>query len=273
MNQTQLELEDIGRLQQMLLPNPLPQFPGWELAVHYDVGKSGGGDYYDVLQIDADHIGIAIADVTGHGPAAAVLTTMIRMLLHSCPITSGKQRGAFCNVEVPCTKAAHVVLTHLNQAIVENSLEEQFVTMIFGILNLATGEFEFSIAGHPPPCWWQTSNGTLATLPDVGGPPLGLRADACYASTIVRMSPGDLVVLYTDGLTEANAADGKMFGCGRLKASIRSAANESADSIKSSVIGRLEVFLNGVKLQDDLALLVLKRVIIRERLPSEQFIG
>lgn len=273
MNQTQLELQNIGRLQQHLLPNPLPQFSGWELAVHYEVGKSGGGDYYDVLPMDADHVGIVIADVSGHGPAAAVLTAMIRMLLHSCPITSGQRRDPYCSVEVPCPKEPHIVLGHLNQTLVENSLEEQFVTMVFSVVNLVTGEFKFSTAGHVQPCWWQASNGALAMLPDLGGLPLGVDAEASYETTTAHLSPGDMLVFCTDGIMEARNLAGKMYGSGRLEASICAAGYETAEAMKCALMGNLHGFRNGANIEDDLTLLILKRTVNRERLPSEQFIG
>jgi sigma-B regulation protein RsbU (phosphoserine phosphatase) len=273
MNPTQLELQGIGRLQQQLLPHAVPQFSGWEMSLHYEVGKSSGGDYYDVLPMDADHVGIVIADVSGHGPAAAVLTAMIRMLLHSCPITSGQRRDPFCSVENSCPKSPHVILPHLNQTLVENSLEKQFVTMVFGVVNLSTGEIQFSIAGHMPPCWWRGSSGTLEAFPDIGGLPLGIDTAACYETATLQLSPGDLVVFCTDGLTEARDVAGRMYGSGRLYASIRAAGYESADSVKSSVIRRLQGFLNGGHLDDDLTLLILKRAFNRERCPSEQFIG
>jgi len=273
MNQTQLELHNIGRLQKQLLPHPLPEFSGWELAVHYEVGSAGGGDYYDVLPMDADHVGIVVADVSGHGPAAAGLTAMIRMLLHSCPITSGKRRMPFCSVDVPCVKAPHIVLAHLNQTLVENSLEEQFMTMIFAIVNLTTGELQFSIAGHMPPSWWHVTNGALTVFPDIGGLPLGIDAEACYETATIQLCHGDLVVFSTDGLAEAENKAGQRFEQGRLEAGIRAHGYGTAEVMKSSLIEDLHSFLNGAPVQDDMTLLVLKRVTTRESLPSEQFIG
>lgn len=273
MNQTQLELHSIGRLQQQLRPHPLPAFPGWELAAHYEVGSTGGGDYYDVLPMDADHVGIVVADVSGHGPAAAGLTAMIRMLLHSCPITSGKRRKPFCSVEVPCVASPHIVMGHLNQTLVENSLDEQFMTMIFAIVNLGTGELQFSLAGHMPPSWWQASKGTLTAFADIGGLPLGVDPEACYETATIHLSHGDLVVFSTDGLVEAENLAGQRFEQSRLEAGIRAHGYRSAEVIKSSLIEGLHTFLDGAPVQDDMTLLVLKRVINRERLPSEQFIG
>jgi sigma-B regulation protein RsbU (phosphoserine phosphatase) len=223
--------------------------------------------------MDTGHLGIVIADVSGHGPAAAVLTAMIRMLLHSCPITSGQRRDPFCSAEAACPRSPHVVLAHLNRALVENSLDEQFMTMVFGIVNLASGEFQFAIAGHMPPCWWQASSGGLAALPDIGGLPLGVDIEACYESATVQMSPGDLLVSCTDGITEAEDRAGRMFGRARLEASIGDSAHEAPDAMKSSMIGRLQEFLNGRNLQDDVTLLILKRVVNRELCRSELFVG
>ncbi len=272
MNQTRLELHNIGRLQRRLLPDPMPQFPEWEFAVQYDVGTSGGGDYYDVLPMGGGLLGILVADVSGHGPAAAVMMVMLRMLLHSCPITSGQSRDPFCSVEPGCPKSPSAVLTHLNRVLVENTLEDQFMTMIYGIANLATGEIEFSIAGHKSPCWWQASTATLVAFPDVGGLPLGVDAEACYESATVRMSSGDQLVLFTDGITETQDTAGMMFGNGRLEASICDYAHETVDAMKSAMIRRVQEFLNGGKIQDDRTLLILRRVVNRETIP-ELFIG
>lgn len=268
-----LNLHMIRQLQQRLLPQPLPRFSGWELSVHEEPGEIAGGDYYDVLALDPDHLAILIADVSGHGPAAATLMAMIRMLLHACPLTSGQGREPFCPVDQDCLAAPHIVLQHLNQVLLENSLEDQFVTMVYGILGLSSGIMRFSVAGHMPPCWWQAARGTLASLPDIAGLPLGADAEATYESATVHLEPDDQFIFYTDGITEARDRAGAMFGDARLFASIRAHAQESAQELNLNLIGCLNEYLDGASYSDDVTLLILKRLVQRHPVASENFVG
>jgi len=271
MMESQIEMQNIGRLQQQLLPQTLPQFAGWDFAVHHEVGSSGG-DYYDLLPMGTNHLAVLVEDVSGHGPAAAMLTAMIRMLLHSYPITSGRRRDPFCSVESNCLRSPDV-LAHLNQVLLENSLEDQFTTMVLGIVDLVKGEIQFSLAGHMAPCWWQAGHAVFPVLPDIAGLPLGVDAEACYKSATIQMSSGDVVVFYTDGLAEAQNQAGKMFGRVRLELALRGSAGGTAEVIKNATLLALHEFANGIGFHDDVTILVIKKVLSRESSMSELFIG
>lgn len=273
MTRTQLEVQTIGRLQQRLLPHPLPQHTGWELAVQYEVGKSGGGDYYDLLAMQPGYMGIVVADVTGHGPAAAVLMAMTRMLLHACPITSGQRRDPYCYEKEGCRRSPDVVLAHLNRVLVDNSLDDQFMTMVFAIVNLITGEVQFSNAGHMTPLLHRAGGGILTALPQNTGLPLGVDAEASYDTTVLQMSPGDTLVFYTDGLTEAQDCRGEMFAQQRLEGCVLASAHQDANAMKVSMMRNLREFLGESNLHDDLTLLILKRTVTEDPLASEFFIG
>lgn len=259
MIETELELQAIGRLQEHLRPHSLPRIPGWEIATYSKVDVAGGGDFVDVLPMADSRFGFLVADFSGHGPAAAVLTAMTRMLLHACPITSGQGRAPYCPIDCGCVRSPDVVVAHLNRVLVENTLDEQFMTMVFGVVDRSTSECQISIAGHMAPCWWQARNHTFGQFPDIAGLPLGVDSDAQYAAATVCLQPGDVLLLYSDGFSEAQDRTGVMYGRARIEQCLMSTAGADADAIAQAVANSLRAFLHGASPHDDLSLLVIKK--------------
>lgn len=229
--------------------------------MHYSIGPLPSGDYYDFLKLPDGRLVFVVADASGHGGLAAVMMTLLRVTLHTCPLTSGCDRAPFCTLRGTAVQPPGVVLRHVNRVLYENSLDGQFMTAFYAILDPTAGVVQFANAGHPMPRWWRRATGRFEALPDVNGLPLGLDRDASYQQAEVLLEPGDLVACYTDGLTEAMADSGEMFGLNRLDAAIRESASRGPDAVKTSVLGHLDRFLAGTTALDDITLLVLQREI------------
>jgi sigma-B regulation protein RsbU (phosphoserine phosphatase) len=253
------QVRAIGELQRHLLPRAVPDLPGWQVAVHYEVGSWPGGDYYDFLPLPDGRLLLLIADGSDQGAPAVALTAMMRVLLHSCPLSSGTERLPFCPMREPIIQPPHILLGHLNRALAENSLEEQFVTAFCGVLDPVDGNFHYANATHPVPRWWRAGQRVVEPLPDTTGLPLGVDGHASYHHKRVQFDPGDVLVLYSDGLLAALNDEGRMFGCERLDAALRRSAGEGPEGVKAAVVGDFRDFLLGREPQDDVTLVVVHR--------------
>lgn len=252
------QLRAVGRLQQRLLPTEIVSPPGWHIAVHYSSGDSPGGDYYDVVPLGDGRLLLLVADVSGHDTLAAVMVVATRVILHSCPLSSGKDRQPFCPLQF--VQPPHAILSRLNHVLVENTLEEQFMTAFLAVLDPRTGRLAFGNAGHPPPRWWHAARGVVEAVPDCAGLPLGIEDQVIYSRGDVDIAPGDVLVCYTDGLTESLNDRDEQFGCKRLDAVLRRLAPLGAEAVKLGLLAALDGFMGGKAPHDDLTILVLERL-------------
>jgi serine phosphatase RsbU (regulator of sigma subunit) len=165
------QLHTIRDWQRHLLPRHLPHAAGWNLAAHYASGPWPGGDYYDFLTLPDGRVLLLVADASDQGAPAAALMAMVRVVLHSCPLSSGVERLPFCPLRAPGMPPPHVLLGHLNRILAENSLEEQFLTTFCGVLDPADGNFHYANAGHPFPRLWRADAGIVEPLRDAVGLP------------------------------------------------------------------------------------------------------
>ena len=197
------EMKTVADLQRSLLPNPLPKIPTMALAAHYQTSHRAGGDYYDFFPLPGGLWGILIADVSGHGTAAAVLMAVTHSIAHAYP--------------GPATPPGEL-LKHVNQTLAERYTANSgaFVTAFYAVYDPATHTIAHASAGHPPPRLKRCSDGSLALLDGHHGLPLGIMADEEYPEGRVELVPGDQIVFYTDGVTEAENPAGEPFGLKRL---------------------------------------------------------
>jgi sigma-B regulation protein RsbU (phosphoserine phosphatase) len=201
------ELKTVGEMQRSLLPESLPPIPGFELAAYYQTSARAGGDYYDFFPLPDGNWGLFIADVSGHGTPAAVLMAITHALAHSRP---------------GCHAPAAAMLGNLNTRL-QNAYTRggTFVTAFYGVLNPATGTFDYSSAGHNPPRLARADR--VESLDVRGGLPLGILAGQVYEQGFAQLHPGDLLLIYTDGITEAmtpprGETARELFGVERLDA-------------------------------------------------------
>ena len=234
------EMKVVSDLQHSLLPKQLPDIPTLDLAAHYQTARQAGGDYYDFFPLADGRWGILIADVCGHGPAAAVLMAITHSLFH----TSSE----------PLDRPAEV-LERVNRQLVRNYTSDSrtFVTAFYGVYDPATRILIYSGAGHDPPrvC----GDDSFSVLDDAQGMPLGISEDTKYTETQFSLKPGNRVVLYTDGITEAHAPDGPLFGTERLDA-ILCGASPVASELMRAILDAVEEFTGGAPPHDDRTLLI-----------------
>jgi phosphoserine phosphatase RsbU/P len=189
------ELETARRIQQSILPKANPSVKGLRVASHYEPMTEVAGDLFDFVVTPSGQLGVLVADVSGHGVPAAIVASMVKIGLAT-------QRDSIAD--------PGAVLIELNRALY-GQFELAYVTATFLLLDPAAGRLAYASAGHPPPVLVRRS-GTLERL-DRGGMVLGFVPDMHYATTAVHgLVPGDRVLLYTDGLTEASRDGGEFFG-------------------------------------------------------------
>ena len=238
------ELKVVADIQRSLLPRSLPAIPGLELAAHYQTSQWAGGDYYDFFELPDGRWGFLIADVSGHGTPAAVMMAILHSLAHGHP----------GNPEPPSALLEHVNRRLAARYTAEN---EVFVTAFYGIYDPVRREFSYSCAGHNPPQLKRCSLGHVESLEDVGGPPLGVFDDTEYPQATLTLRPGDILVLYTDGITEAMDAQNKQFGLERLN-EVLARCDLNAAAMSDAILESLGRFTSGNAAHDDRTLLVAK---------------
>jgi len=224
-------------IQQALLPRSLRDFP--HLAI---IGTSSpclavGGDYFDVFPLSDNRTAFLIADVSGKGLGAALLTTMLQ--------------GALSGMEMGANPAD--VFCHINRFLCEHSEVGRYATMFFGILD-REGRLEFVNAGHLPPLLLRA--GEVDEPFTEGGFPVGLIPDANYVASCVALRPGDTLVLYSDGVTEAMDPDHEMFGVSRLRELLVGKHEAPLETLKNSILESVQAFSRGASQADDITLLI-----------------
>ena len=237
----------IGRKMQLsLLPQTTPQIPGWEFATHYQSAWQVGGDFYDFIkrEDDPNKLALVIADVTGKGVPAALYMAVARTLIRA---ETGKTNSA-----------AHV-LQRVNELIINDNQSPLFLSALYAILDVETGQFNYASAGHDPPLCWRHASGIVEELPAKGYLLGAFREVACHEEESA-LAVGDVLLLYTDGASEARDVAGGFFGEDRLKAAFAAVGNGSAKEIVDGVITAVSNFTGSAPQADDLTLLVSKRV-------------
>jgi sigma-B regulation protein RsbU (phosphoserine phosphatase) len=238
------EMQTVAALQRSLLPNPLPTIPTMALAAHYQTSHRAGGDYYDFFPLPGGRWGILIADVSGHGTAAAVLMAVTHSIAHTYP-------------GPPCPPGE--LLKHVNQVLTDRYTANSgaFVTAFYAIYDPTTRTIAHSSAGHPPPRLKRCADGSLCLLDGHHGLPLGIIPTEEYPEGRAELVPGDQIVFYTDGVTEAESPDGEPFGLKRLDLVLANCAVGAGDLLKE-VLRELESFTGGRPPADDRTVLVAK---------------
>ncbi len=228
------EVEIARRIVEGLLPGRAPAMSGVELAGRLRPASEVGGDYYDFLRVGDGRVGVVVADVSGHSLPATLLMTSARSAFRW---EAGPGRSA---AEI-LTRVAH----HLHDDLVRADL---FMSMALVLLDEEGGGLEFANAGHPPPLL-RRRDGSFEEL-FAEGPVAGVVADARFEESRHDLRPGDCLLLYTDGLTEA-ARDGEFFGLERVRRAVeRGAAARSAEAVVEAVFGEVEAFCGGASADD-----------------------
>jgi sigma-B regulation protein RsbU (phosphoserine phosphatase) len=238
------ELALARRIQVALLPDRLPEVPGWELYGGNIPSRGVSGDYYEVLtRSDGRECVLMIADVAGKGMAASLLTVSLQAL-SAGPVEDGLPPDEIC--------------ARLSRQLYRRTPPEKYATAFLGILEPATGRLRYTNAGHNPPLILRAS-GEAEELGSTGVP-LGLLPHAPYSAGEAALAPGDVLVLYTDGLVEAESPEGNEYGLERLKAVCRREKGETCGGLAHALGRDLEDFARGVPFADVRTLVLARRL-------------
>jgi len=233
------ELSIARDIQQALLPRGFRDFPHLTVSGINLPCLSVGGDYFDVFPMSDDRTAFLIADVSGKGLGAALLTTMLQGALSGMTIGADPAR----------------VFNHINKFLCEHSEVGRYATMFFGVLS-RNGDLEYINAGHPSPLLLR--NGKLAEPFTEGSTPVGLIPDADYKAACVRLETGDTLVLFSDGVTEAADPDEQLFGIPRLRDALANLHDSPLDHLQKAVFDSVENFTRGASQADDITLLLVR---------------
>jgi serine phosphatase RsbU (regulator of sigma subunit) len=236
----------IGRqIQLSLLPRQCPTVPGWEFAAVYLPARQVGGDLYDFVQLpDAPgQLGMVIADVTGKGIPAALFMAFSRTVI----------RNEAMNGRSPAT-----ILQRANRLITQDIHSRLFLSALYAVLDTNNGRLVYANGGHDWPLWFQVQSGATHWL-DVHSFILGAFDEVDLEERTLDVNPGDILVFYTDGVTEARSPAGDLFGEERLMATIQANAQASPQQLQEALLAAINQFTAGQPLADDLTFFIVKR--------------
>jgi phosphoserine phosphatase RsbU/P len=226
-----------------ILPHEIPQINGLEIAARYIPMSLVAGDFYDFIVVDEKHLGILVADVSGHGLPAALIASMLK----------GALAAQFMHASDPAR-----VLSGLNQSLC-GKFKRHFVTGAYVFVDMEKSSIKYAGAGHPPLMLWRKSTAAASEVLQ-NGLLLGFFPNAPYSVVEVRVEPGDKAILYTDGILETRSPSKEEFGPDLFKAFLESNHNLKAGKFADSMIDELAGWSenrNGNGQEDDITLLVI----------------
>ena len=236
--QTQ-EIADARAIQQGLLPKEIPQLPGYEIADAWQSALTVGGDYFDILPFGDEAFGLCIADVAGKGISAALLMSNLQAAVRGLASPSLPPDG---------------LCSRLNALLCRNMTSDRFITLFYAQLDGPTRLFRYTSAGHNPP-FLLHSDGTHQRLQEGGGV-LGVFPNQKFDLGSAQLAPGDRVILFTDGVTEATSPEGEEFGEARLLGLLEQNRASSAEELQKRILDAAAAFSGG-HWYDDITILVL----------------
>jgi sigma-B regulation protein RsbU (phosphoserine phosphatase) len=240
------ELALAGAVQTSFLPRDLPDLPGWQLAVTLRPAGETSGDFYDVQLLPNGRLCLLIADVVGKGVGAALYMALSWTLFRTYAGQYPSQPDR--------------VLDAVNRRLLMETRSNQFVTVFYGILDPDTGGLDYSNAGHCPPYLAGDSSGSSGVQELAGrGMPLGMFAHETWAVQTVQLDPDDVLLLYTDGITEARNERKAFFGEERLLETLSAHRSDRACQIEEAIMGAVDEFMGGSARSDDITLAVVVR--------------
>ncbi|MBI6546655.1 MAG: PP2C family protein-serine/threonine phosphatase, partial [Cyanobacteria bacterium NC_groundwater_1444_Ag_S-0.65um_54_12] len=251
------ELSTAQAIHSAMLPANLPQIPGIEITGSSKPAAEFGGDYYELFPLPDGRLALAIGDVVGKGVQAAMVMAMTKACLSTL---------------VNINPAIAVVMSELNRMICETIPDRTYrkTTFCYAILDRSAGQLTYACAGHPPPLLFNSVSGGCKTLKAPGSFPLGTTHRAQYQQLAIKLGPGDGLVLFTDGITEARSPSGRYFydvikhpdgrelEIDELADTVAAHASQPVASIRDAVMQRLQLFTGNREITDDITLLVLR---------------
>lgn len=244
------ELALAAEVQRRLLPERPPESVAVELAGFCQPARGVGGDYYDFIAFDNRQLGIAVADVSGKGMAAALLMSTVQATLRSLSAQS--------NLQPQTSRSLADMMTTINRLLWSSTGGVNYVTFFYAQFDQATRQLAYVNAGHNPPLFLPAGGAGVPVQLSSGGTVVGIFEDCAYEQETVQMRPGDVLLAYTDGLSEALSPRGEEFGEARVVEALGEAAQLSVDSIRDEVMRRVREWCADAPQHDDLTFIVLK---------------
>ncbi len=238
------ELQLAHEIQQTFMPARWLDFSGWDLAFAWRAARQVAGDFYDFFELPGGRLGLVIADVADKGMPAALFMALTRTLMRAAALEEVSPAAAVGRV---------------NDLLVPDAQSGMFVTAVYAVVSLETGELTYANAGHNLPLLWRSRTGELEQL-EKGGIALGVIDGARVDEYVVSLERGDSLVFYTDGITEAFSAQDEIYGEERLRATIRAVSDGSAQDIMDAIDGSVEGFMADGVPSDDRTIMVLRRL-------------
>ena len=238
------ELQIAAQVQLSILPRQLPDDPRVQLHCHITPAREVGGDFYDYFAIDAEHLGFVMADVSGKGVPAALFMAITRTLL--------KATALFVASPPLCIRKLNDLLARENE-------QMMFVTIFYGVLHLPSGQVHYVNAGHNPP-YWLRGDASVQAVARTGGMAVAISEDFPYREGTLTLAPGEMLFLYTDGITEAFNPDAQEYGDARL-ASVLQGLNQRPTTpadICNAVLADVHQFERGAPQADDMTCMGLR---------------
>jgi len=238
------EIAVAGEIQKMLLPSHLPQLNDYEIFTFHEASRYIGGDYYDFFP-DTEKLLFILADVAGKGTPAALLMANLQATVH--------------NLVGKCQNNQELVAM-INNHLCSVTPLDKYATLVWGDLDLNTHEFKYIIAGHPPPLLLKQNNpSTDVKELLVRSIPVGMIPHVDYQQGSITIAPGELLIVYSDGITEAQNKRNQMFDETRLITIVKRHINQKLDEMGDRIIERVKEFTRGGIYEDDITLLMIRR--------------
>ena len=250
------DLDAAAAVQRSLLPAALPEIPGIRFAWKFCPCQQLAGDFLNVLPLDEHQVGVYILDVSGHGVAAALLSVTLSHVLspladHSLLYQAAPESPGTYRIASPAE-----MIARLNRQFRSGPRAMQYFTMIYGVLDARTRDLRYVTAGHPGPV--RVRRGVAPLVLESGGLPVGLLPDASYEERTVRFEPGDRLYFATDGLSDAENADGQEFGVEKLLEACDRNRHLALQESLGAVIARVEEWCVPARPADDIAMLAIE---------------
>lgn len=242
------ELDMARSLQQSILPDEFPDIPGLHIAAMSQPARQVGGDFYDVIPLGTGRVGLVMADVSDKGMPAALFMALTRSLIRA---------------EARRSHSPRTVLININRLLLEMSHSDMFVTVFYGLLDMTAGVLRFSRAGHDRPLLINFHNKECRVLGGQGMA-LGVVENYDLEEVEVEVHPGELLLLYTDGITDANSPSGDLFGIARLKEVVSDLDDVHASQACDHIFERVTRFMDSSDQFDDMAMLVVSLDQVRD---------
>ena len=251
--QIKSDLKVAADIQQSLLPKKAPNVEDVEFAWIYEPCETVGGDIFNVYRLDENHIGLYVLDVMGHGLSAAMFSVSLSRVLTPYPQQGGmlkKVDGAppYYNIVPPCD-----VVSQLNQQFPVMGENDQFFTFIYGILDIRTGIFRYSIAGHPDPI--HITQGTASVINGNKGIPVGIDSNARYKESEIRLSKNNSLIFYTDGILIASDRKDEQLNLNRILSALSEKPDRGVEASVQTIWRQIEAFDPDHRIKDDITIL------------------